>query len=52
MLGCIALGWDGLGLFNMHFNFIQLLLFHGHEHVSATHVAFYRVISLRIGVHL
>jgi len=30
----------------MHFNAFEVLLFYGHEHVSAIHVAIYRGISL------
>jgi len=37
----------------MHFNFIEvLLLYCGHQHVSATHVAISRVISLRTRIQL
>ena len=37
----------------MHFNFIDLLLLYcGYQHVSATHVVIWRVISLRTRIQL
>jgi len=37
----------------MHFNFIDvILLYYGHQHVSAIHVAIFRVISWRTRIHL
>jgi len=37
----------------MHFNYIDILLmYYGHQHVSATHVAIFRVISLRTGIQI
>ena len=36
-----------------HFNFIDVLLsYYGHQHVSASHVAIFRAISLRTRIHL